>query len=381
MPHSKAKGEKRSEFNKTSTMKAVFTRLFNRKSKIKLFFWFVFVLFIFNLHKIATFSDETSKQIRKEVNFKSYSTNLTVNGCIFVLLPFERIENLKKTIKQFESAFNQKANYPYVILNNEPFSISIENTIRDLTQSKVEFGLISSSQWEHPKWIEKQRADESLNKIGFTTNYRHMCRYMAGFFFKHELMLKYDWFIRIDTDSEFGCPFEDPIRQLVNRNSSYGFILTAGEASSVVPTLWSTVQSWRIKTGKKYENENKKGTLDLVSRRGSNLKATQLDSMCMFYNNFEVGSLKMLRGEAYSSYFEHLDKAGGFYYERWGDSPIRTYFMLLTQREDQIYQYKNIAYKHQGETNFRKSMNESQYQIQTKSCWLSKNLTLFERFF
>ena len=154
IPHSKAKGEKRSEFNKTATMKAVFTRLFNRKL-VKFFFWFVFVLFIFYLYKIATFSDETSKQIRKEVNFKSYSTNLTVNGCIFVLLQFERIENLKKTIKQFESAFNQKANYPYVIVNNEPFSMSIENTIRDLTQSKVEFGLISSSQWEHPKWIEK----------------------------------------------------------------------------------------------------------------------------------------------------------------------------------------------------------------------------------
>ena len=33
------------------------------------------------------------------------------------------------------------------------------------------------------------------------------------------------------------------------------------------------------------------------------------------WSNFEIGDLDLWRGEAYSKYFEFLDKKGGFYYE------------------------------------------------------------------
>lgn len=36
--------------------------------------------------------------------------------------------------------------------------------------------------------------------------------------------------------------------------------------------------------------------------------------------SFEIGSLQFLRSQAYIDYFNHLDKAGGFSYERWGDA-------------------------------------------------------------
>ena len=35
----------------------------------------------------------------------------------------------------------------------------------------------------------------------------------------------------------------------------------------------------------------------------------------LVWSNFEIGDLNFWRGEAYTKYFEHLDKAGGFYYE------------------------------------------------------------------
>ena len=34
---------------------------------------------------------------------------------------------------------------------------------------------------------------------------------------------------------------------------------------------------------------------------------------CHFWSNFEIGSLAFWRSEAYRKYFEHLDKAGGFF--------------------------------------------------------------------
>jgi hypothetical protein len=33
------------------------------------------------------------------------------------------------------------------------------------------------------------------------------------------------------------------------------------------------------------------------------------------YNNFEISDLDFWRGEAYTAYFNHLDRSGGFYYE------------------------------------------------------------------
>jgi alpha 1,2-mannosyltransferase len=35
------------------------------------------------------------------------------------------------------------------------------------------------------------------------------------------------------------------------------------------------------------------------------------------WSNFEIGDLNFWRSKPYMDYFEHLDKAGGFYYERW----------------------------------------------------------------
>jgi alpha 1,2-mannosyltransferase len=36
---------------------------------------------------------------------------------------------------------------------------------------------------------------------------------------------------------------------------------------------------------------------------------------CHFWTNFEIADLRFYRSEAYLKYFDHLDHAGGFYYE------------------------------------------------------------------
>jgi Glycolipid 2-alpha-mannosyltransferase len=33
------------------------------------------------------------------------------------------------------------------------------------------------------------------------------------------------------------------------------------------------------------------------------------------YNNFEIADMVFRRGEAYTAFFDHLDRHGGFYYE------------------------------------------------------------------
>ena len=33
------------------------------------------------------------------------------------------------------------------------------------------------------------------------------------------------------------------------------------------------------------------------------------------WSNFEIANMEFWRGEAYTKFFDHLDKTGGFYYE------------------------------------------------------------------
>jgi len=37
--------------------------------------------------------------------------------------------------------------------------------------------------------------------------------------------------------------------------------------------------------------------------------------MMTVYNNFEIADMEFWRGEAFSAYFDYLDRNGGFYYE------------------------------------------------------------------
>ena len=40
-----------------------------------------------------------------------------------------------------------------------------------------------------------------------------------------------------------------------------------------------------------------------------------IDILTAVWSNFEIANMDLWRSEAYSKYFEYLDRSGGFYYE------------------------------------------------------------------
>jgi alpha 1,2-mannosyltransferase len=181
-----------------------------------------------------------------QVYLKKYvqvaGTQPKIKGCIMVLLRNKNLIQFAKTMKQFEYVFNHNYNYPYILLNDEEFSSEFKETIVKYTSSKVEFGLIPREEWSVPEWIDKSKLQISLENMPFSVSYRHMCRYFSGFFFRHNLTLKYDYFWRIDYDSYFPCPFYmDPFRVLVSSQKLYGFVLLDGEVMQLISKYFFTV--------------------------------------------------------------------------------------------------------------------------------------------
>ena len=68
----------------------------------------------------------------------------------------------------------------------------------------------------------------------------------------------------------------------------------------------------------------------------------------MFYNNFELSKVSFWYSEAYQTYVDYIDKAGGIYYNRWGDAPIKSIGLSLFMPEKKIHHFNDIGYHHQG---------------------------------
>ncbi|TFK62911.1 hypothetical protein BDN72DRAFT_929613, partial [Pluteus cervinus] len=92
-----------------------------------------------------------------------------------------------------ERRFNHKFHYPYVFLNNVPFTKTFKQRVLELTNSTVEFGLIPREHWIQPDWIDEEkayRARQRMKSLGVLYGgnysqygrhrYRNMCRFNSG---------------------------------------------------------------------------------------------------------------------------------------------------------------------------------------------------------
>jgi len=261
-----------------------------------------------------------------------------------------------RSIREIEDRFNRKYKYPYVFLNDEPFSDTFKTRISVLTDSKVEFGLIPREHWVQPSWIDEAKATEARNKMvdekiiyGGSVSYRNMCRFNSGFFFKHPLLQKYRYYWRIEPDVHFHCNIDyDPFLLMQEQKKIYGFTITMYEFEKTIKTLWKTVKEF---TKKHPEYVQKNNTMGFMSVNGG-----ETYNLCHFWSNFEIADMDFWRGKIYTEFFEYLDATGGFYYERWGDAPVHSIAAALFARTDQIHFFDDIGYEHNPYTHCPKKL-------------------------
>ncbi|KAG9048689.1 alpha 1,2-mannosyltransferase 2.4.1 [Tulasnella sp. UAMH 9824] len=276
------------------------------------------------------------------------STNRRKANAAFVILARNGdLQGVLESIKQNEDRFNKRYGYPYVFLNEEPFSADFIKYTTEVVSTKTEYGLIPHDHWYQPKWIDEDRAKANRKKMedkqviyGGSVPYRNMCRFNSGFFFRHDLLKKYDYYWRIEPNVKFYCDLHyDPFLYMQDNKKVYGFTISLPEYGETIETLWDTVKEF-IKAHPEYIPED--NALKFLSDDGG-----QTYNRCHFWSNFEIGDLNFWRSEAYMKFFEHLDAAGGFYYERWGDAPVHSIGAALFAKKDQIHFFNEVGYKHE----------------------------------
>ncbi|KAI9253402.1 glycolipid 2-alpha-mannosyltransferase-domain-containing protein [Phascolomyces articulosus] len=249
---------------------------------------------------------------------------------------------MRRTLREFEDRFNRKYQYPYVFLNDEPFTETFMNSIRQLTDATVEFGHVPESMWSVPNWVNQTLMEEDLADMasrnilyGGSLSYRHMCRFNSGFFYRHPLMAKYDYYWRVEPGVHFFCDLDyDPFVYMQENNKLYSFTITLVEIPQTIPTLWDHTMRFA------HQNNLKTNFLRMFGdeKNGYN--------MCHFWSNFEIASLNLWRDEKYQAYFDYLDSTGNFFYERWGDAIVHSLAAGMFLNKSEVHFFKDIGYQH-----------------------------------
>ena len=273
------------------------------------------------------------------------------NAVLVMLVRNEELHAARFAIRGIEDRFNHRFGYDWVFLNDEPFTEEFVRLISGLTSGEAHFGLIPKQHWSYPDAVDQKKAEAGMKQMkeeniiyGDSLSYRHMCRFNSGFFYEHELMLKYDYYFRVEPFVEFYCDFyEDPFKLMREKGKKYGWVMAMYEYERTVPTLWAETKRF-FQAYPQFAS--KRNSLHFLI---DDIKKPFVDAdwnLCHFWSNFEIGDLNWLRSDAYRSYFEWLDQAGGFFYERWGDAPVHSLAAAIMLDVDEIHHFGDVGYRH-----------------------------------
>lgn len=213
------------------------------------------------------------------------------------------------------------------------------------TDSRCCLEIIPKEHWAVPSWINSDLFDESANildeqdvQYGHLVSYHQMCRWNSGMFYKHPALANTRYYWRVEPKVRFFCDVDyDIFRWMQDHNKTYGFTINLYDAPQSIPTLYTSTKEFIAQhPAYLHENSARNWVEDSKRRPEHNEKANGY-STCHFWSNFEVADMDFWRSKPYEDYFEHLDRAGGFFYERWGDAPVHSIALGLFEDKSKIH--------------------------------------------
>lgn len=245
------------------------------------------------------------------------------------------LTKVRRTMFDFQRRFNDRHNYPYLFLSEQPFSDTFKRAVQLMApNSAIRFGLIDPEHWELPLWVDRPRVYQSAAEWDYKhpeaeIGWRHMARYWSMPFALHPQLKGFRYVWRLEPGSHFTCDLElDPLRHLHEHSIAYGYSIRTSIGNYTDP-----------------------GGMEELVREYS--KYTSDYSVAADFPHYlsssELLDLTFLRSAPYQSWFHHLDRLGGIYYHRWTDSSIRT--LGLRHSANRTHWFQEIGFVHDSHHN------------------------------
>lgn len=102
------------------------------------------------------------------------------------------VDGAVASILNVQDQFNKNFGYPWVFLNNEPWSTEFKSKVteavtKDGSGATAEFEIIPANMWGYPSWIDTRKSQHNMEVLeskgimyAGKENYHHMCRFSSG---------------------------------------------------------------------------------------------------------------------------------------------------------------------------------------------------------
>ena len=186
--------------------------------------------------------------------------------------------------------------------------------------------------------------EEQDIQYGPLVSYHQMCRWNSGMFYKHPALANTRYYWRVEPKVHFFCDVDyDIFRWMHDHNKTYGFTVNLYDAPQSIPTLYSSTKEFMAQHPEYLHENNARDWVEDSKRRPEHNQKANGYSTCHFWSNFEIADMDFWRSKPYEDYFEHLDRAGGFFYERWGDAPVHSIALGLFEDKSKIHWYVHFV--------------------------------------
>lgn len=266
----------------------------------------------------------------------------------------EELQDMLQSMRDLERTWNHKFNYPWTFFNDKPFTEEFKKATRAATNAEVRYELVPAEHWDVPSWINMDLYEESVSLLKSLDvqymdkkSYHQMCRWNSGMFSEHPALKDIQYYWRVEPNVHFFCDVDyDVFAWMQDHNKTYGFNINIYDSPDSVATLWPETKKFIEDNPGYVHPNNAREWLEDDKRRPENNQKAHGYSTCHFWSNFEIGDLSFWRSKKYRDYFNHLDRAGGFFYERWGDAPVHSVALGLFEDKSKIHWFRDIGYQH-----------------------------------
>lgn len=252
------------------------------------------------------------------------STRGRANATLLSLVRNSELSGILQSMRDLERTFNSKFNYPWTFVNDVPFSDNFKRATRRATKADCLYEVIPRQHWDRPGWINEDLMDESAALLremdvqyASMGSYHKMCRWNSGFFYHHPALQNFRYYWRVEPNVHFFCDIDyDVFHYMSDNDKTYGFVINIYDSPESISLLWPTVEEFIAEHPEYLHPNNAMGWLKEHDTRPAHYKKANGYSTCHFWSNFEIGDMDFWRSAKYEEFFRHLDRAGGFFYER-----------------------------------------------------------------
>ncbi|KAF5844443.1 hypothetical protein GGP41_001434 [Bipolaris sorokiniana] len=122
------------------------------------------------------------------------NTTARENAVLLMLSRNSEVSGAVASVRSTQKQFNDHFGYPWVFLNDKPWSEEFKEKVGAAVQNtsamgrvSVEFSTIPKAMWGFPSWIDQDRARRTMKAMqeddiqyAAKEEYHHMCRFQSG---------------------------------------------------------------------------------------------------------------------------------------------------------------------------------------------------------